>query len=391
VERHAPACAPSQRAPTIAAAVALSVIAVSPFLILPLFVEGVVADLHYTQSQVGFFSALVGLGSMISALAAGIWVRRVRWHATARLALAGLLVASAISLRFHERAPFLLAMLLAGLAGGALYSLALTVLSDGANPDRNFGFSVAGQVAFQVAGLLLGPSLLRWQGINGLLLVILAISAAGWLLVRPLPADGGASAAAAGDGSLLSLPMCLALGGCFLFYFNVGVYWTYIELIGRAAGHDAQAVANTIAVGVACGLPGALLAAWLGERFGRVLPLAIGAALVVAAVLLVRGAPGIAQLAWSGVLYNFAWNYSLAYQYAAVNALDTSGRAVAVSPALAAAGIAAGPAVAGFLVGGDDYTSVIWLTSAAAVASAAAFALSRLGHAAAALAALVEH
>jgi MFS family permease len=185
--------------------------------------------------------------------------------------------------------------------------------------------------------------------------------------------------------------MCLALGGCFFFYFNVGVYWTYIELIGRAAGHDTQAVAGSIAVGVGCGLPGALLAAWLGERFGRVRPLALGAALVLASVLLLRGVPDIAHLAWSGVLYNFAWNYSLAYQYAAVNALDTSGRAVAVSPALAAAGIAAGPAVAALLVSGDDYTVVFWLTGAAAVASAVAFALSRLGDSAAALADLIEH
>jgi predicted MFS family arabinose efflux permease len=381
----------SERAASIAAAAALSVIAVSPFLILPLFVEGVVQDLHYTQSQVGYFSALVGLGSAISAIAAGIWVRRVPWRSAAWLALGGMVLASLVAQCFHDRGPFLLAMLLAGLAGGALYSLALTALSDGANPDRNFGISVAAQVAFQVAGLLLGPTLLRWMGINGLLLVIEAIGVLGSLLVRFLPPSGTRGAAADGGGRLLTPPMCLALCGCFLFYFNVGVYWTYIDLIGRAAGHDTPAVARSIALGVGFGLPGALLAAWLGERFGRVLPLALGAAMVVASVLLLRGTPDLADLTWSGVLYNFAWNYSLAYQYASVNALDGSGRAVAVSPALAAAGIAVGPAIAAPLVPGGDYTVVFWLTGAAAVASAIAFALSRLGESAAALADLIEH
>jgi predicted MFS family arabinose efflux permease len=361
---------------TLAAAVALSALSIAPFLVLPQFVEGVVTDLHYSERQVGFFSAFIGVGSMLSALAAGVWVRRVPWHASARWALLAMLAANLVSLRFHAMAPFLVAQCVAGFAGGALYSLALTILSDGRNPDRNFGFSVATQVGYQILGLLGGPSLLRAFGIDGLLCAMAAGSLLGLACVPALPAADRRGAQAAATARLWTGPMAYALAGCFLFYFNVGIYWTYIQLIGRAAGHDAQQVANALALGVGLGLPGALLAAWLGERGGRLLPLGSAAALVLLAVLLARGAPGLPALAASAVLYNFGWNFSLAYQYAAVHAIDRSGRGVAVSPAFAAAGIAAGPALAAWFVGAADYAAVVWLSGAAALASFASFWLS---------------
>jgi len=304
----------------------------------------------------------------------------IAWRLNAAsLALATLLAANLVSLWDHAPLPFLAAQCIAGFAGGALYSLALTVLSDGPQPDRNFGYSVAAQVSYQVTGLLLGPTLLQALGINGLLLLILAGNVLGLACIAPLPGADPRGLPRSGGARLFTPAMLLALGGCFLFYFNVGVYWTYIELIGRAAGHGAQEVADSLALGVGLGLPGALLAAWWGERRGRVLPLALGALLIVVSAALVLHRPALAQLSASAVLYNLAWNLSLAYQYAAVNALDRSGRAVAVTPAFAAGGIALGPAVAALLLDGRDYAGVLWLCAGAALASFLCFWISARG------------
>ena len=169
-------------------------------------------------------------------------------------------------------------------------------------------------VAFQIAGLLAGPGLLLRHGVDGLLLALLALNLLSLAFVPALPRDGGHARARAASGPLLTRAMLAAQGGCFLFYCCIGVYWTYIELIGRAAGHDTQLVASTLAAGVALGLPGALAAAWWGGRPGRLLPLGLGCALVLAAALLVREAPQRWQLLASVVLFNFAWNFSLPYQ-----------------------------------------------------------------------------
>jgi MFS family permease len=359
---------------SVAAPVALSFIAMAAFLILPQLMQAVVDDMRYTERAVGVLSSLVMAGSTASAVAAAYWVRRVAWRGAAYLALLGLVATEAGSMLWHAPAPFLALQCAAGFCGGSLYSLALTVLSDGRNPDRDFGYSVAAQVAFQVAGLLAGPSLLALGGVNALLGLFALLGLLGTLLVRSLPAHGRPPPASHGATRLLTLPTALALAGCFLFFFNVGCYWTYVELIGSAAGLGLRELANGLAVGVSFGIPGALLAAWLGERYGRLAPIALCALVTVVAALLLAGKVALPGFIASTVLYNLAWNLSLTYQYSTVNAVDRSGRGVAAAPAFHSGGAAAGPAVAAFLVSPADHGSVVWLVTASVLASLGCFA-----------------
>jgi hypothetical protein len=75
-------------------------------------------------------------------------------------------------------------------------------------------------------------------------------------------------------------------------------------------------------------------------------------------------------------LYNFVWNFSLAFQYAAVNAADTSGRSVAAAPAFHAAGGAVGPGVAALIMTTGSFTAVLVLAAGAVIVSFLMFAFS---------------
>ena len=79
----------------------------------------------------------------------------------------------------HSYSGLLLTLAVAALGGGAVYSLAITVLSDRRNADRGFGFSLTAQVAFQVVGLLVLPHITRMGGLTAVLgiLVILPLLA----------------------------------------------------------------------------------------------------------------------------------------------------------------------------------------------------------------------
>jgi predicted MFS family arabinose efflux permease len=357
-----------------AACVVLSVVSIAPFLVLPLFVQAVARDLRYGDAQIGIFSSVVGAGSMLSAIAAVLWIRKVAWRPAALASLALVAASQAACLVLNDAAAWFLGLqCLAGFAGGTLYSLALTALSDGPQAERGFSFSVAAQVAFQVAGLAGGPVLLTHAGLAGLLVAMVVLALLGIPAAAGLPDSHHRAIVAPPLRHLFRRRMALALGGCCLFYCNIGVYWTYIERIGNAAGHAPQDVANCLALGVALGLPAALVGAWLGNRAGRTAPLAASALLVVAAAALALGRPGLGQLAASVLAFNLAWNLALPYQYAAVNALDQSRRGVAVTPAFSAAGIAAGPAIAAAVVAPGDYAAVLGLTAAAALASALCF------------------
>ena len=154
-----------------------------------------------------------------------------------------------------------------------------------------------------------------------------------------------------------------------------------------AAGLPAQVIATDLAIGVAVGISGALLASWWGERYGRLGPIGASALMIVAAIVILAATGHSWPYLASAALYNFAWNLSLSYQYAAVHAADTTGRGIAITPAFHGAGAAAGPAVAALWVSASDYRVVYWLSSVAVVLSLLAFAASVASRRRAALAA----
>jgi hypothetical protein len=99
---------------------------------------------------------------------------------------------------------------------------------------------------------------------------------------------------------------------------------------------------------------------------------------VVALFLLTEGMSQ-ADYVMALALYNFVWNFSLAFQYAAVNAADASGRSVAVAPAFHGAGGAVGPAVAAVLITGDSFLAVNILAAIAVILSFSLFAVAAAG------------
>jgi MFS family permease len=342
---------------------------------LPQLIEAVVSDLHFSDREVGFLSSLLMAGSMLSAIAATFWVRRVPWRMAALVAVTGVVATSILSLYWHDVWRFMVLQGLAGFFGGSLYSLSLTVLSDSRHADRHFGYSVAAQVAFQVIGLLVGPNLVRAGGINAFMFVFIALNVVAALLLPTLPASSARIERHALPAKLWTPPALLALMGCFLFFFNVGCYWTYVELIGKGAGIGVQSIANGLAIGVACGIAGALFASWLGDRRSRLLPIGASAALTVLSVLPLLAHFSLSAFIGSAIIYNFAWNLSLTYQYSTINAVDRSGRGVAAAPAFHAAGGSAGPAAAALLIGPGNYRAVIFLVTASVLLSYVCFAL----------------
>lgn len=361
----------------VIAGVMLSVVAIATFLLMPQFIEAAVANLHYTEGQVGVLSALLLGGTTIASAAASLWVRRISWRAAASVALIGLLIANVASMFCHDLVPFFVLQSLVGFCGGSLYSLSLTVLSDRRRPDRGFAYAIGAQTLYQVFGLVGGPFLLRHGGMNALLGLFSVLCVAGGLLVAFLPRHGRIGTAAATHARLLSAPVLFALAGCFLFYVNINAYWTYIERIGTTAGLDLGAVSNSLAFGTVASMGGVVLASWLGERRGLVLPIGVSAVAIVVAMLLLTGTLHLGAYVVSSVIYGNAWNLSMTYQYSMVNAVDRSRRGVALAPALHNAGGAVGPAIAALFVSEHDHGSVIWLVSVSVMASLGCFMIAK--------------
>ncbi len=380
---HAAAGADGAELRVMLAGVCLSVVGFATFLLMPQFIEAAVADLGYSESQVGILSSRVSVGSTLAAVAAVLWIRRASWRWAGALALAGLLAGNVLSMFVHGFTGFIALQGVAGFCGGSIYSLSLTVLSDGRHPQRYFAFAIGAQTIYQIVGLAAGPALIRLGGVNAILGVFTGLGLLGVVLIGFVPAHGrtslgppaaATSARVGAHGGLLSPAVLLALAGCFLYYVNVGAYWTYIERIGVTAGIGLAEVSNALAFGTAASMLGVALAWWLGERYGYVAPIAWSAAGVLLAIVLLTGNLHLTAYMISAVVYGIVWNVSMTYQYSAVNLVDRTRRGVALAPAFHDAGGAVGPALAALAVTAKDHSSVLWIVVLSVLASWACFA-----------------
>ena len=365
------------------AGVLLSCVGAASFLLLPTLVEATVADLHYSEQQVGILSAALSAGTTLASLLSALWIRRVWWQRAATIALLGLVAANGAAMLEHRFLPFVALQALVGVFGGSLYSLSLTILSDGARPERHFAFAIGAQTVYQIIALVAGPYLIRRGGVDAVLGLFVAMSLAGLLLVRWAPAHGAHAAHAdRGVGSMWSAPLVLALVGCFMFYTNIGAFWTYVERIGAGAGLGLDAIANGVAFGTLTSVAGVVFASWLGTRRGYLLPVAWSAVAIALAAVLLIGHPSLVAFVTSNVVYGIAWNVSMTFQYSVVNAVDASRRGIALAPSFHAAGGAAGPVIAALFVTAANHDGVAWVVGISVLASVACFALAlRLFHA----------
>lgn len=357
------------------AAICISFIALGGFLILPLFVGAAAEDMGMTEQQIGFFASSVMAGASISSVVALFWIRHVDWHKAAYVALGTLFVAHSSCLFMDQLAPFILLQFIAGLGGGAAYSLVLTVLSDNRKPERCFGFSVAAQVSFQVIGLLLLPSVIARGGLDVVLAILAGMALLGLILLHWLPRAGAPVEQLSIRHNIFKPRVFLALGGCFMYFMNVGVVWTFIERMGVAEGFSAEFIGLSLAAGVAFGVPGALFASWCGGRFGQIGPLILGAAATLLSLIMLRQGMSSASYFLALALYNFGWNFSLTFQYSAVSKVDESGRGLAVAPAFHGAGGATGPIFAAMYITSDSFIAVNLIAGMAVVLSLSLFAL----------------
>ena len=352
-----------------AAVIALTMIGASGFLIMPVILAASVQEFNLSDQEVGFLAALSMTGAAIIAVSALFWVRAVNWR---HAALTGLLVQGcgyALATQAQGFAGAGSAFLLVSLGGGAVYSLAITTISDHRQPERLFGFSITLQVAFQVAGMLLLARYATPGNFDELMWCLAGLAGTGLLFAFHIPASGKETPAFSFNGLFRQRKALSALCGCLFFFFNVGCIWAYLERIGSAAGFSAQALGNGLALGVSVGMVGALTASWLGTRLGRVMPLVIGTIGTVIAVAALVPEASLVIFVLALALYNFAWNYSLAYQYAVVAAADDSGRCIAAAPAFHAAGGAIGPAAAAMLITPGSFVVVNVLAGVGVVLS----------------------
>ena len=189
--------------------------------------------------------------------------------------------------------------------------------------------------------------------------------------IRHLPVTGENVSQIESDAVELGDSMkTMALAAMLSYFVAQGVVWAYLFLIGIDGGLGEQEVANGLMMSQFAGIAGALLAAMLGSRFGRSIPLTLGIVGGVLCLYFLVGELSFLVFALAVGVYNFAWNFVHPFLLAAMASFDRRGRVVVYAVAMQMLGLVIGPFLAASVVSEGSFYNVNRLGAALFILSA---------------------
>jgi len=347
---------------TLFAAMLMSTIGGSVFIVQPGFVQGMVDYLGFSEKEVGYIASAEMSGFALMTILMIFLSSRVNWRKTVTIFLTIAVLGNFLSTGVDSVEKFALIRFFVGLGTGGLVSVSYSIVALSAKPDRNFGYMIVMAAVYGGIGFFAMPTLYKLAEMNGLLYFFAAFAAIGIAFVRYLPASGKEHIEVPKDVAEVSFVFKgMALAGMFTYFLAQGVIWAYLFLIGTSAGIGEQSVANSFTISQLAAIVGAMVAAIIGIRYGRSLPLTIGILGAVTALLFMFGATTALTFGMIVIVYNFLWNMTHPYLLATMASLDHTGKVVVLAVSMQTMGLAFGPALAALFVPEEGFRTVIWL------------------------------
>jgi MFS family permease len=356
------------------------------FNVMPALLAAAATRFSLGDAAVGMVGSSFLAGFALTAASSNQWIGRFNWRGLVGVgtvvSVAGLASCAAIT----SYGALLAALLVAGIGLGLLYTVSIAVVSENQKPDRAFGIKLSSEVFLAVAALIGLTALAgaRW-GFAGTALALAGVVGVAALCglpaipprraVTPPEERFGMARRAGGRARLLrDWAPWLGLGALFVSFAGLSALWAFLARIAPSFGLGDETTAAVLTVGlVVSGLAG-LVAAGLGDRFGRLKPLAVGMLLAIGGVAALQWGHGLAGYLVGLLLAAGLWNFPLAYQMSLIASSDGRGRVAVLMPAALAIGGAVGPMLAGALLsGGHGYLPLYALFAIATAAGLAAF------------------
>ena len=331
---------------------------------LPLLVGAVVEGMGLDESQASFMGG-VEIGAMaLSTLLLAPWMATLSRRV---LALGGALaVASAFGVSVLASGFEALTVLrgVAGVGEGCVLAAFNAAVASCVDPDRFYARVAvfASLVAAVLLAVIPYPTA-RWahQGAFATVAVVAALSMPLllWLPGVPMSYLKRATAGASRVRSGRVLAVLCAAGA-----INVGqgAIWAFGERIGNHVQMSTDSIGLTLGVATIAGISGGALAARVGTRFGRTVPVLGGLALLGLSGAAVAVSQNAAQFVTAQIAFACAFLFATPYLMGTAAALDRQGRVAAAAGGTSLLGGAIGPVAAGSVVAWGSYPALAWLT-----------------------------
>jgi MFS transporter, DHA1 family, inner membrane transport protein len=338
---------------------------------------GAAADaLKLTSAQTGTLGTSLLAGWLAATGVAVVGLHR--WSPRGAVSAASLVAALglAAAARSHSVVVLDVCLFLGGFGAGLIYCVAIELIAEIIDVERAFGAKVGSEV-LSGAALLYGFStfLVPAGGFRAVVVGMAVVCLAPIFLVpfldksRRLPADDRRSST---NGMSLSMGI-LVIGALLIFMTGITGLWAFLERIGVRSNVGPESLGWILAVQKLVGGIAAAVTVVAGSRFGLRWPHVFGAICIAAAALILAQPSGMINFAIATWVWELGFCLSFAYQAAMISRLDPNNRLLLLIPACIGLSGVIGPAIAGLLVRGVDYSGVLAFAIACSVIAAATF------------------
>ncbi|QBQ99478.1 MFS transporter [Paraburkholderia pallida] len=322
---------------------------------LPLWVGTLVAHYRFNPQQAGTLPTLFLIGASLSSVFFAPRFNRVNAKWAAVLGFAAGALAFALCIGQTTMAVLAPLHFAGGLAAGTALSFTHGTIGHARNPHRVFAWAGLAIGVFGVAFLGGTPGILARFGGAALFIVfagVMGLAALTGLLFFPRPSRQGAEDR---HGALvqvqpLSRAVWYSIVGIALLAMTQAMTLSFYERIGMARGFGRELVTLALVIyGIVTLFP-APLAGLLEKRIRATTVISIGPIMQAVFAMIVTHTWSYPLFAASGALMAFTILFTHTYAFGLLARLDTTGRAVAATPAMLMVGAAIAPFLGGTLV-----------------------------------------
>lgn len=347
------------------ARVLLSFLATAGFFyvnIMPALVDGLRQGLGFTNKQAGLVGSCNVYGAACGAFLIAFLVRHINWRSTAHLLLLGLIGMDLLSMLVHHPFALMSVRFSHGFIGGMLVGLSYSIIARTLSPDRTFGVLLLIQVLLGGFGVMSLPLLVRKSGLNVLFATLVCFSLVTLLMLQFLPdypVQKSSSSVQEGKVPIARPKLILALFSVFLFQAaNMGLF-AFIIGLGKHYGLEVGFISETVGIADWVAILGAVLVIVLSTRYGLVKPILGGMVLAFIGTAAFR----YSEVRWIWIAANLstgiAWNFVISHLLGMCARFDATGQMAVWSGFASKMGLASGPMLASFLLGGNNYPVLI--------------------------------
>jgi predicted MFS family arabinose efflux permease len=362
------------RPSAIAAAVILSAVSAFIYNAMPTFLGSIADSLELNEQQIGFIASAFLFGVVLVATSGVFWLRRASWKKSVVVAFGLVITAYLTCLLAHSYTMFVALMFIAGVGSGLIYAIALTSIGDTIETERNIGYAVCGNVVLGAVGLFAFPVVNRLWGFPGIIGALIAVTSLvavclPWFPDRGVKQAGDVKGRAKGP----VYPVFVGLGALLLLFTGLSGAWAFIERVAVQAGIEPTTAGTILGILMTFAAGGALLAAYIGNRFGNVKPIWAGTIAILAALAMLTDIEGLVLYGLAALLFQGGWNFALPYQLGGIAQADYTGRFIPLVATGQGLGAVLGPSMAGSMILVKGYGFAFLMCGIAVIASLAAF------------------